>query len=53
MEEKITKKNSIIFNQLWINKVIEEGHIELLPSKKPENQSIGEYLEEKYKKIEE
>ncbi len=24
MNEKITKKNSILFNQLWINKAIED-----------------------------
>ena len=52
MEEKITKKSSIIFNQLWINKVIEEGHIELLPYKKPQKDlSIGEYLEKKYEEL--
>lgn len=49
MEDKLTKKNSIFFNQLWINKIIEEGRIDLLPCNKPENGlSIGEYLEEKY-----
>lgn len=46
--EKITKKNSIIFNQLWINKIIEERHMELLPSYKISNLSIGEYLETIY-----
>ena len=46
----INKKNSILFNQEWINKIIEEGRLDLLPSKKPEDgTSIGEYLELKYK----
>lgn len=46
----INKKNSILFNQEWINKIIEEGRLDLLPSKKPEDgTSIGEYLEVKYK----
>ena len=26
MNEKITKKNSILFNKLWINKAIEDGN---------------------------
>ena len=46
--QKITKKNSIIFNQMWINKIIEERHMELLPSSKIGNLSIGEYLELMY-----
>ena len=53
MEEKLTKKNSIFFNQLWINKIIEEGKMELLPYTKPENNlSIGEYLEQEYNELE-
>ena len=48
MYEKITKKNSIIYNQLWINKIIEERHMELLPSHKISNLSIGEYIEALY-----
>ncbi len=50
--EKLTKKNSIIFNQLWINKVIEEGRMNLLPSKLDNGMSIGEYLESKYEEKE-
>ncbi len=50
--EKLTKKNSIIFNQLWINKVIEEGRMDLLPSKLDNGMSIGEYLESKYEENE-
>ena len=47
--EKLTKKNSIIFNQLWINKILEDGLYHLLPYQKPNNNlSIGEYLENKY-----
>ena len=45
---KVTKKNSIIFNQMWVNKIIEERHMELLPSKRITNLSIGEYLETVY-----
>ena len=45
---KVTKKNSIIFNQMWVNKIIEERHMELLPSKRITNLSIGEYLEAVY-----
>ena len=48
MYEKITKKNSIIYNQMWINKIIEERHMQLLPFHKISNLSIGEYLEEIY-----
>ena len=47
----INKTNSILFNQEWINKVIEEGRMDLLPSKRPEDgTSIGEYLENIYHK---
>ena len=48
MYEKITRKNSTIYNQLWINKIIEERHMELLPSKRINNLSIGEYIETIY-----
>ena len=48
MSEKITKKNSIIFNQLWINKAIEDGNSFVLISKKEEDRSIGEIIEERY-----
>ena len=51
MYEKITRKNSIIYNQLWINKLIEERHIELLPFHKISNLSIGEYIETIYNKV--
>ena len=49
--KKITKKNSIIYNQLWINKAIEEGHIEFLPVVKFPNKSIGEHIEIKYNQL--
>lgn len=48
MENKITKKNSIFFNQLWINKAIEDGNSHLLIYKKDPNKSIGEIIEERY-----
>lgn len=48
MSEKITKKNSIIFNQLWINKAIEDGNSFVLISKKKDNRSIGEIIEARY-----
>ena len=41
MCEKITKKNSILFNQLWINKAIEDGNSFVLISKKEDDKSIG------------
>lgn len=48
----IDKKTSIIFNQEWINKVIDEGRMDLLPYKKLEDgESIGEYLENEYKEV--
>ena len=43
--EKITKKNSILYNQLWINKAIEEGHMDFLPIHLLPNKSIGEEIE--------
>lgn len=49
MSEKITKKNSILFNQLWINKAIEDGNSFVLISKKEDDKSIGEIIEERYK----
>ena len=48
MCEKITKKNSILFNQLWINKAIEDGNSFVLISKKEDDKSIGEIIEERY-----
>lgn len=48
MSEKITKKNSILFNQLWINKAIEDGNSFVLISKKEDDKSIGEIIEERY-----
>ena len=48
MENKITKKNSIFFNQLWINKAIEDGNSHLLIYEKDPNKSIGEIIEAAY-----
>lgn len=48
MNEKITKKNSILFNQLWINKAIEDGNSFVLISKKKDDRSIGEIIEARY-----
>lgn len=53
MEQKINKKNSIIFNQCWINKAIEDGNVSFLPFKKENNISIGEIIEYKYRKVRE
>ena len=47
-KQQIKKKNSIIFNQAWINKAIEEGNIHFLPCRKDINLSIGEIIELKY-----
>lgn len=41
MNEKITKKNSILFNQLWINKAIEDGNSFVLIYNKSDDRSIG------------
>lgn len=48
---KITKKNSILYNQLWINKAIEDGLYNLIPIHKNKGKSIGEYIEERYNNI--
>ena len=48
---KLTKKNSILYNQLWINKAIEDGLYNLIPVEKDKEKSIGEYIEEKYNHI--
>ena len=48
MSEKITKKNSVLFNQLWIKKAIEDGNSFVLISKKKDNRSIGEIIETRY-----
>ena len=48
MENKITKKNSIFFNQLWINKAIEDGNSFVLIYNKSDDRSIGEIIEERY-----
>ena len=49
MSEKITKKNSVLFNQLWIKKAIEDGNSFVLKYKKEDDKSIGEIIEERYK----
>ncbi|HIR49154.1 MAG TPA: hypothetical protein IAB35_04160 [Candidatus Faecimonas gallistercoris] len=48
MNKKLTKKNSILFNQLWINKAIEDGNSYILVSRKTTNDSIGEIIEKRY-----
>lgn len=48
MGNKITKKNSIYFNQFWINKAIEDGNSHLLIYKKDPNKTIGEVIESAY-----
>ena len=47
-KKKITKKNSILFNQLWINKAIEDGNSFVLIYNKSDDRSIGEIIEERY-----
>ena len=51
--EKLTKGNSILYNQLWINKAIEEGNINLIPTGEHTkiDKSIGEYIELMYNQI--
>lgn len=41
-------QTSIEFNQSWINKAIENGDYQFLPSKKIPGLSIGEYIEARY-----
>lgn len=48
MDKKITMKNSILFNQLWIKQTIEDGNSHVLVSKKFENCCIGEMIELRY-----
>ncbi len=48
MSNKVTKPTSIIFNQLWIVKAIEDGNSSFLPSRKTPGISIGEFIEAKY-----
>ena len=48
MDKNISKKNSILFNQLWINKAIEDGNSFVLISKKEDDRSIGEIIEARY-----
>ena len=49
--ETITKKNSISYNQFWINKAIEEGYMDFIPVHKLPNKSIGECIEIKYNQL--
>lgn len=49
--EKINNTNSVLWNQEWINKAIEEGHINFLPVHKFPKRSIGEHIEIKYNQI--
>ena len=51
MENKITKQTSILFNQLWIVKAIEEGNSSFLISQKIPSMSIGEVIEAQYQSI--
>lgn len=48
---KVTKETSLLYNQLWLNKAIIDGHYEFLPSIKP-NICIGQYIEEQYEQLE-
>ena len=49
--EEYRKKDFALYNQLMINKAIEEGFIEFLPVKKISNKSIGEWIELKYNQL--
>lgn len=51
MTTKVTKKTSILFNQLWICKAIEDGNYNFLPSRQIPGMSIGEYIETRYKSV--
>lgn len=51
MTEKVTKKTSILFNQLWICKAIEDGNYNFLPSRQIPRMSIGEFIEIRYKSV--
>ena len=49
MGKKEKKQTSIEFNQSsWINKAIENGDYQFLPSRKIPGLSIGEYVEVRY-----
>ena len=46
--QKVTKKTSILFNQLWICKAIEDGNYNFLPSRIIPGMTIGEFIETRY-----
>ena len=48
MDKNISKNDSIMYNQLWINKALEDGNSFVLISKKKDNRSIGEIIEVRY-----
>ena len=48
MNKNISKNDSIMYNQLWINKALEDGNSFVLISKKKDNRSIGEIIEVRY-----
>ena len=45
------EKDFALYNQLMINKALEEGHIDFLPNKRILNKSIGEWIELKYNQL--
>ena len=49
--EEYKKKDFALYNQLMIEKAIEEGYLEFLPVKKISNKSIGEWIELKYNQL--
>lgn len=51
MTTKVTRKTSILFNQLWICKAIEDGNYNFLPSKIIPGMSIGEFIETRYESL--
>ena len=48
MDKNISKNDSIMYNQLWINKAIEDGNSFVLLDRKPGDYSIGEIIEARY-----
>ena len=44
MDKNISKNDSIMYNQLWINKALEDGNSFVLIYKKKDNRRIGEII---------
>ncbi len=48
MDKNISKNNSIVYNQYWINKALEDGNSFVLLDKKIGDYSVGEIIEARY-----